>query len=234
MPGCSGKSVAVGAHASETPRADRVAIVTGGSRGIGRKVARRLAALGYAVVVNYAANQGDGDAAVAEILAADGTAIAVRADVTDELDVERLFAETIEAFGAVDVIVHAAVLGPVTDVELDAVDALQRTNERGTYVVNRQAARQLRDGGAIVNLSGSIVGLTVPDHAASAAGTLETLTRVLARELHEREITVNAIAAGPTHRGSCAEIAKFVAFLVSADGHGVTGEVIGPPAPSPD
>jgi 3-oxoacyl-[acyl-carrier protein] reductase len=87
---------------------ERVAIVTGGSRGVGRRVARRLARSGYAVVVGYAHDQRAADAAVAEILAAGGAAVAVRADVTDEIDVERLFAETIEAFGGVDLVVHAA------------------------------------------------------------------------------------------------------------------------------
>ncbi len=100
----------------------RVAIVTGGSRGIGHEVARTLARRGYAVVIDYARNQAVADAAVEEILAANGIAVAVRADVADELDVERLFAETTEAFGGVDVVVHAAgrlVLGLVADFDLD-------------------------------------------------------------------------------------------------------------------
>jgi 3-oxoacyl-[acyl-carrier protein] reductase len=87
---------------------DRVAIVTGGSRGIGRAVGRSLARRGYAVVVGYAHDRSDADAAVDEILAAGGCAVAIRADVTDALDVERLFGEAVEAFGAVDLVVHAA------------------------------------------------------------------------------------------------------------------------------
>lgn len=87
---------------------ERVAIVTGGSRGVGRQVARRLARRGYAVVVAYAHDQRDADAVVDEILAARGSGVAIRADVTDALDVERLFGETIEAFGGVDLVVHAA------------------------------------------------------------------------------------------------------------------------------
>ena len=112
-----------------------VAIVTGGSCGAGREIARTLGSRGYAVVVVYLCDQGEAEAAVEEILAANGTALAVRADVTDELDVERLFDETASAFGGVDVVVHAAV--------------------RGTSVVNRQAARQLRHGGAIVDVTSS-------------------------------------------------------------------------------
>ena len=128
-----------------------VAIVTGGSRGICRAVGRR----GLAVAGNYMNSRAAADA-VAEILAANGTAVAVRADVADELDVERLFGETIEAFWGIDVVVHAAarmVLGPVADYDLRTFDALYRTNSRGTFVVSQQAALQLRDVGAIVNIS---------------------------------------------------------------------------------
>jgi 3-oxoacyl-[acyl-carrier protein] reductase len=109
-----------------------VAIVTGGSRGVGRALARALAGRGYAVVISYAQDQAAAEAAVEAILAANGTALAVRADVTDELDVERLFDETIEAFGGVDVVVHTA--------------------PRGIPLVDRQAARRLRHGGAIVDV----------------------------------------------------------------------------------
>jgi 3-oxoacyl-[acyl-carrier protein] reductase len=112
-----------------------VAIVTGGSRGIGREIARKLASRGYAVVIVYRRDQVIAEAAVEEILAANGTALAVRADVTDALDVERLFDETAASFGCVDVVVHTAI--------------------RGTAVVNEQAALALRRGGAIVNVSSS-------------------------------------------------------------------------------
>ncbi len=112
-----------------------VAIVTGGSRGVGREIARRLAGRGYAVVVVYVRDQPEAEAAVEEILAANGAAIAVRADLTDELDVARLFDETAAAFGEVDLLVHASV--------------------RGRSVVNRLAALKLRRGGAIVSVLGS-------------------------------------------------------------------------------
>lgn len=219
-----------GSH--NTPSAERVAVVTGGSRGIGREVAGTLARRDYAVVINYLRHQGDADTAVEEILAANGTALTVRADVADELDVERLFTETTEAFGGVDVVVHAAagpvVLGPVADYDLGTFDALQRTNVRGTFVVNRQASRQLRDGGAIINFSSSVVGLALPTFAAYAAssGAAEAITPVLARELHARDITVNTLAPGLKPPGTPAEIAKLVAFLVSEDGHWVNGQVI--------
>ncbi len=110
-----------------------VAIVTGASHGTGREIARRLASRGYAVVVVYLRDQGEAEAAVEQILRESGSALAVRADLADELDVERLFDETAAAFGGADVLVHAA--------------------ERGPAVVYRQAARRLRTGGGIVDAS---------------------------------------------------------------------------------
>ena len=117
------------------PTDDAVVIVTGGSCGLGREVARTLASRGYAVVMVYLRDQGEAEAAVEEILAANETALAVRADVTDELDVERLFDETMAAFGRIDVVVHTTV--------------------RGASVVNRHAARRLCRGGAIISASTS-------------------------------------------------------------------------------
>jgi 3-oxoacyl-[acyl-carrier protein] reductase len=127
------------ARRSDPSSTDEVAIVTGGSRGIGCEIARKLAREGYAVVVVYLGDQGEAEAAVEEILALDGTAIAVRADVTDELDVERLFDETAAAFGRVDLVVHTA-----------AGD---------TAVVDQEAARRLGQGAAIVDASSSDAAL---------------------------------------------------------------------------
>jgi 3-oxoacyl-[acyl-carrier protein] reductase len=219
---------------------DRVAIVTGGSRGIGRAVAHQLARRHYAVVVDYAHDQRAGDRAVDEVLAAGGTALAVRADVADELDVERLFAESTEAFGGVDVVVHAAGLvavESVADHDLDLFDALQRTNVRGTFVVARQAARRLRPGGAIVNLSCAAAQLAPPGYAAAAASkaAVEALTRVLAGELAGRDITVNAVAPRLDDPGSstAAAVADVVTFLVSEAGRCLTGQVIRVDGPWP-
>ena len=208
-----------------------VAIVTGGSRGVGREVVRKLANRGYAVVVGYIRDQGAADSIVEEVLAAGGTALTIRADVADELDVERMFVETTEAFGGIDIVVHAAgqvILGPVADHDLDRFDALQRTNVRGTFVVNRQAARQLREGGTIVNLSGCAVASALPTDAASAASSaaVEAMTRVLAGEVRGRHITVNAVAPGLENPGDPAVIVDVVAFLVSGDGRSLNGQVI--------
>jgi 3-oxoacyl-[acyl-carrier protein] reductase len=207
-----------------------VAIVTGGSHGVGRAVARKLASADYAVAISYLDSQSAADATVEEILAANGTAVAVRADVADALDVERLFQETIDAFGHVDVVVHAAarmILGTVAGYDPETFDALHRVSARGTFVVNQQASLQLRDGGAIVNLSSSRAGLAPPSDADTASeGALDGITPKLARELSARDITVNAIALGPKRPAIPTEIANLVAFLVSENGHWVNGQVI--------
>lgn len=187
---------------TDTTTARRVAIVTGGSRGIGREVALRLAADGQAVVIAYAGNQADADATVAQIAAEGGSALAVRADVADEKAVLALFDAAEQEFGGVDVVVNSAglmILNTVADFDLDALDRMHRTNIRGTFVVNQQAARRLREGGAVINVSSSQTRIATPTYAAYAAskGAVEAVSLILARELRGRDITVNAVAPGP-------------------------------------
>jgi 3-oxoacyl-[acyl-carrier protein] reductase len=212
-------------------RADRVAIVTGGSRGIGRAVVGVLASRGYAVVVNYLHDRRAADSTIETVLADNGLAVAVRADVADDLDVERLFAETIEAFGGVDVLVHAvrgrAGATSMADCDLVEFEALCRINTRATFLVNREAARRLRDGGAIVNLTGSAVDSAVPSYGVDAAtsAAVEALTRVLALELRQRDIRVNAVSLHVDRPCAPDRVAEVVASLLR-DGHGPTGEVV--------
>lgn len=182
---------------------NRVAVVTGGSRGIGRAVALRLASDGQAVVIAYAHSSAPADAVVAEIAAKGGQAVAVRADVADETAVAALFDAAEQRFGGVDVVVHAAgvmILSPVADLDLDDLDRMHRTNVRGTFVVDREATRRVRAGGAIVNFSTSITRLSAPTYAAYAASkaAVEAIGPILAKELRGRDITVNAVAPGPT------------------------------------
>jgi 3-oxoacyl-[acyl-carrier protein] reductase len=210
----------------------RVAIVTGGSRGVGRASVRLLAARGYAVVVDYLHDQRAAESTVDLVLAGNGTAVAVRADVADEVDVARLFAETIETFGGIDVVVHT-VGGQVSptslaEADLDEFDALCRITTRATFIVNRQAARQLRDAGSIVNVSSSAVDSPWPGYGtlAAAKAATDALTRVLALELSERDITVNAVSLSVGGRCAPASVAAVVVYLLSADGRGLTGQII--------
>jgi 3-oxoacyl-[acyl-carrier protein] reductase len=182
----------------------RVAIVTGGSRGIGREVVRRLAADGYAVVVNYASNDAEGQAAAEEAIAKGAQALAIRADVSDEVAVAALFDATEEAFGGVDVVINAAGAmnppTPIVDLDLEVLDRLLRVNVRGTFLVAQQAARRLRRGGALITFSSSVVKLAFPGYTPYAASkaAVEGMTLILARELRGRDITVNTVAPGPT------------------------------------
>ena len=186
-----------------TPTPTRVSLVTGGSRGIGRETATRLAADGHAVALLYLGNQAEADAAVGSITDAGGTALAVKADVAEEEAVAGAFAQVEEAFGGVDVVVNAAgimPLSPIVQLDMTVLDRIYRTNIRGTFVVSQQAARRLRDGGAIINFSSSVTRLQVPSYGAYAAskGAVEAMTLILARELRGRDVTVNAVAPGPT------------------------------------
>jgi 3-oxoacyl-[acyl-carrier protein] reductase len=233
----------------------RVAIVTGASRGIGRAVAARLAADGFAIVVNYGRNHDEAAAAVAEVEEAGSRAIAVAADIAEEAEVAALFDKAEEAFGGVDVVVNCAGrmdVGPVAEFDLAVLDRMHRTNIRGTFVLAQQAVRRLRAGGAIITFSSSVVGLQFPNYAgyAMSKGAVEALSLILARELRGRDITVNTVAPGPTatsllfdnnseerlqqlasqppleRLGYPADVAELVAFLASPQGHWVNGQRI--------
>ncbi|MFF5288598.1 SDR family oxidoreductase [Paractinoplanes globisporus] len=181
----------------------RVAIVTGGSRGIGREVAERLARDGLAVVIDYAGDKAAADSAVAELTATGAQVLAVQGDVADEVAMQAVFDQAEERFGGVDVVVHCAgimPLSPLADLDLAVLDRVLRTNVRGTFVVDQLAVRRVRAGGAIVNFSSSITRFARPGYAAYGAskGAVEAMTLILARELRGRDVTVNTVAPGPT------------------------------------
>jgi 3-oxoacyl-[acyl-carrier protein] reductase len=188
---------------TENTTAGRVAIVTGGSSGIGREAAVRLGRDGYAVAIVYVGGQANAEEAVKEVEQAGGRAIAVQADVADETAVAALFDRTEQEFGGIDVVVHAAgimPLAPLADLDLEVFDRIVRTNLRGTFVVDQQAVRRLRTGGALINISSSLTKLARPNYSAYSAtkGGVEAITLILARELRGRDVTVNAVAPGPT------------------------------------
>jgi len=231
----------------------RVAVVTGGSRGIGRACAERLAADGCAVVVNYAGNAAAAEDTVEAITAAGGRAFAARADVADEVAVEAVFDLAEKTFGGVDVVVNAAgrmVLSTIAELDLAELDSLHRTNIRGAFVVAQQAARRLRPGGTLINFSTSVLGTTIPSYGAYTAskGAVEALTMILAKELRGRDVTVNTVAPGPTvtdlflegkseadlsrlaaanpmeRLGRPGDIAATVAFLAGPEGRWINGQ----------
>ncbi|MDJ0594267.1 MAG: SDR family oxidoreductase [Pleurocapsa sp. MO_226.B13] len=235
----------------------KIAIVTGASRGIGRAIAKRLSLDGFAVVVNYAHNREQAEAVVREIHGEGGDAIAVPGDVSKAQDVESLFDWAEKTYGGVDVLINnAGIQTPkpidIADTDDELYDKIFNVNTRGTFLTLRQAARRLREGGHIVNFSTSAIGLAMPGYAiySGAKIAVEIFTNIMAKELRGRNITVNAIAPGPTatdlfYQGKSAEliekfahkaplerlgqpddIASAVAFLVSPEGSWVNGQIL--------
>ena len=233
----------------------KVAIVTGASRGIGRSIAKRLAADGFAVIINYAGNSAAAQEAVEEIRKADGEALAIQADVANPEQVKQLFEKTVEAYGRVDVVVNNAgimPLSPIAQGDLEAFDKVINTNLRGTFLIFAQAAKHIAEGGRIIAFSSSVLAKSFPTYGpyiASKAG-VEGLVPVFANELRGRNITVNAVAPGPTgtdlfltgkspeqiaqlsklapleRLGQPEDIANVVAFLAGPDGGWVNAQTI--------
>lgn len=180
----------------------KVALVTGAARGIGRAIALRLAHAGHALVVNYAGSAGPAAELVEEITATGGRALAAQADVSDAEAVEALFAQALEHFGRLDLVVHNAgimALSPIAAGDVTVFDHTIATNLRGAFLVLGAAARHVAAGGRIIALSSSVIGPAFPGYGpyiASKAG-VEGLVRVLANELRGRGISVNAVAPGP-------------------------------------
>ncbi|MDF2829367.1 MAG: 3-ketoacyl-ACP reductase [Mycobacterium sp.] len=181
----------------------RVAVVTGGSGGIGREIVERLASEGFSIAVHYSGSADRAEQVVRTVTDANGSAFSVQADVADEDAVTSMFDEVTSRYGGVDVIVNTAgimMLAPLAETSLETFDRTMRTNVRGTFVVSQWAAKNLRQGGALINFSSSVVKLALPTYSAYAAskGAVEALTLILAKELRGRNVTVNTVAPGPT------------------------------------
>lgn len=233
----------------------RVALVTGASRGIGAAIARRLAKDGFAVVVNYAGDEKPARE-LAQSIEKDGRrALPVRADVADPQAVTNMFGEIEGAFGGLDVLINNAGIMPLaTFAETDdaSFDRQISVNLKGTFNTLREAARRMRRGGRIINLSSSVVRLLQPTYGVYAAtkAAIEAMTMILARELRGREITVNAVAPGPTATdlffkdkpqeivdrlakaapleriGKPEDVAAVVSFLAGPDGAWINGQTL--------
>jgi 3-oxoacyl-[acyl-carrier protein] reductase len=232
-----------------------VTIVTGASGGIGKAVAQRLVQDGSAVVVHYSGNADSAQAVVQDIATSGGHAIAVGADVSKPDEVKTLFATASRELGDITAVVHTAgimPLAPIKQGDMEMFDRVIATNLRGTFVVMSEAANHLAEGGRIVVFSSSVLAKSFPTYGAyiaSKAG-VEGLVKVLANELGERRITVNAVAPGPVGTplflkgkskeqiaqmaklaplgriGEPDDIAGVVAFLVGQDGGWVNGQVL--------
>ena len=182
--------------------AGKVAVVTGASKGIGAGIARELAAAGASVVVNYAAARDDAERVVASIRQKGGKAVAVQGDVSKEADVKRLFAETRQAFGPVDVLVNNAgvyAFQPIEEVSEAEYRREFDINVLGPLLATREAVAHFNgNGGSIINVS-SLISTKAFANAAIYSGTkgaLDAITRAFAAELGPRKIRVNTIAPG--------------------------------------
>jgi 3-oxoacyl-[acyl-carrier protein] reductase len=235
----------------------KIAIVTGASRGIGAAIAQRLARDGATVVVNYAGSAEAAAKVVNAIVRSGGNAVAIQADVSKPAEVQALFEEVERRFGGIDILVNNAGVMPsnlptVAETDDQTFDRLVAVNLKGSFNTMREAASRLRAGGKVVNFSSSVIGLALPGYAAYAAtkAAIEAMTNILAKELRGKNITVNAVAPGPTatdlflkgkpaevverlakaapleRLGTPEDIAAAVAMLVSADSAWINGQTL--------
>jgi 3-oxoacyl-[acyl-carrier protein] reductase len=182
--------------------AGKVAVVTGASKGIGASIAKHLAAEGASVVVNYASSKAGADKVVSEITAQGGKAVAVQADVAKRADVERLFAQTKQSFGRLDVLVNNAgayEFAPLDQITEEHFHKLFNLNVLGLIFATQEAAKLIGpEGGSVINISSIVSTLGVPGATVYSAtkGAVDAATRSLAKELGPRQIRVNAINPG--------------------------------------
>ncbi len=233
----------------------RVALITGASRGIGAAIARRLAAEGFAVALNYASNNAEADALVAELTRGGASAIAIQADVSQADQVSAMFTTVEQQLGRIDVLANnAGVLKTAPLAQTSDAQYLQHfaINTQGVFNTLREAATRLNDGGRIINLSSTTLALNLPGYAIynGTKAAVEAFTHVFAKELRGRAITVNAVAPGPVatalfldgkteeqistfarmppleRLGQPDDIAGVVAFLAGPDGGWVNGQIL--------
>ncbi|MBB4276774.1 SDR family oxidoreductase [Rhizobium mongolense] len=234
---------------------NKVALVTGASPGIGAAIAERLAKDGFTVVVNYSGNAAPAEELAQKIEQAGGRALTAKADVSDPEAVRRMFDAAQAAFGGIDVLVNNAgimMLSSIADADDANFDRQVSVNLKGTFNTLREAGKRLRNGGRIINLSTSVVGVKLETYGVYAAtkAAVEVLTAIMSKEMRGRNITVNAVAPGPTatdlflngksdelvarmakmnpleRLGRPEDIAAAVSFLAGPDGSWINGQVL--------
>ena len=230
----------------------KVAVVTGASRGIGRGIAERLAKDGATIVVNYTKRAGEAEKVVSGIKGQGGNALAVQADVSKVEDIKRLFQETKKVYGRLDILVNNAGIfwaKPILETTEEEYDQMFAVNAKGQFFALQEAAKHMAEGGRIVNISTGGTKLAFPGISVygGSKSALEFFTKVAAKELGPKQITVNTVSPGYTETdmlsdpqfrtigiqasplgrlGTPADIAQVVSFIVSDDGGWITGDTI--------
>lgn len=236
--------------------ANKTAIVTGASRGLGKEIALLLAAHGANVVINYANNSEEAEKVANSINNTGGRAIAIRADISDAAAVTHLFDQTIEQFGKVDIVVNNAgimITKPVKDTTEEDFDQQFRINVKSVFLSMKEAATKMSGNGRIINISSSVTRLMMPGYASYAAtkAAVEQMSRVFAKEIGAKGITVNSVSPGPLNTelflkdktpelvqriaglsafnriGETEDIAPVILFLAGDESHWITGQNIG-------
>ena len=233
---------------------NKVAIVTGGSRGIGRGIAERLGRDGATVVVNYAGSEQEAKQVVEAIASKGGKAIALQANFSKTEDIRRIFQEVSDRFGQLDILINNAgtgIVAAISDVTEEDYDKVFNLNVRGVLFAMQEAAGRMNDGGRIINISSTTTMHPEPGMAVYAASkaAIKLFTVVMAKEVGDRGITVNTVMPGPTipgmfgnmppevqqqaaasspfnRVGTPQDIADIVAFLVSEEARWLTGQDI--------
>jgi 3-oxoacyl-[acyl-carrier protein] reductase len=234
----------------------KVVLVTGASRGIGAAIAKKLASEGAKVIINYAGAQTEADQTVQAIKDNGGDAIALKADVSKAAEVTTLFDAAIAHYGRIDVLINNAgimITKLLKDTTDDDFTRQFDVNVRGTFNTLREAATKLANNGTVINLSTTLTRVMIPTYATYVAtkGAVEQFTRVFAKEVGARGITVNAVLPGPTNTelfikgktqeqidrlaslnafnrlGEVDDIAKVVSFLAGDDAKWISGQTIG-------
>jgi 3-oxoacyl-[acyl-carrier protein] reductase len=227
------------------------ALITGGSRGIGRAIALGLAAEGAAIAIGYVKSDSRASEALKAIGGAGGRAVAIKADLSQPAEVARLFDETEQKIGPLDIVVASAadiMVKPLLDSTEEDYDRIFNTNTKGVFFTLKEAARRLRDGGRVIVVSTGGTKMFFPDQSLylGSKGAVEQFVRCLSWELAERRITVNVVSPGPTETdmmqdryrdraaamspfnrvGDPKDIAGIAVFLASDAGRWVTGQNI--------